>query len=306
MGGMVTTGSSESASLCASAPLEAWSQLCIVGLGLIGGSLACALRARLPGLRLVGIEREQSLHNPLLASLVDEVIAEQDEAAVQRAFHGSELICVATPVATIAGWLERALAQGSVVTDCGSSKRTISAAALASGHAARFVPGHPMAGAGADRSALTAGLFEGRPWVLCPEQCQPEALAAVARLVTLIGARPVRMTAAAHDRAVAVTSHAPRLVASVLMALGEQQQALEAAGPAFERITRGAGGSLEMWRDVLDSNADEVARALRLLIGELEQCASELEQGRVERNLAALAAGERAREAFDAKRRSAG
>lgn len=299
-------GSSESSRLRAAAPLEAWSQVCIVGLGLMGGCLASALRQRLPRLRLVGIEREQSLHNPLLAPLVDELCGEHEHERVERAFRGSELICVATPVATISGWLERALAHGNVVTDCGSSKRAISAAALGSPHAARFVPGHPMAGAGADRSAVNPALFEGRPWVLCPEQCEPEALGAVERLVTRVGARPVRMTAAVHDRAVAVTSHAPRLVASVLMALAEQQQALDAAGPAFERITRGAGGSLEMWRDVLASNADEVARALRLLMRELEQCASELEQGKVERNLAALAGAERAREAFDARRRPIG
>src|SRR5688572_7508977 len=242
--------------LPAAAPLEAWSQVCIVGLGLIGGSLARALRQQLPRLRLVGIEREQSLHNPALAGLVDELCGEHERERVEHAFRSSELICVATPVATISAWLERALAQGNVVTDCGSSKRAIAAAALASGNAARFVPGHPMAGAGADRSALTPTLFEGRPWVLCPEQCRPEALGAVERLVSRIGARPVQMTAAVHDRAVAVTSHAPRLVASVLMALAERQQALAAAGPAFERITRGAGGSLEMWRDVLDSNAD--------------------------------------------------
>ncbi|MEY4550763.1 MAG: hypothetical protein RL685_6958 [Pseudomonadota bacterium] len=299
----ILPGSAASSALAASAPLEAWSQVCIVGLGLIGGSLARALRQRLPTLRLVGIERAQSLHNPALGLLVDEVCAEDDRARVEHAFQRSELICVATPVATISGWLGRALAHGNVVTDCGSSKRAISAAALASGHASRFVPGHPMAGAGADRSALTPALFEGRPWLLCPEQCDAQALAAVEALVTLVGARPVRMTAAVHDRAVALTSHAPRLVASVLMALAEEQQALDAAGPAFERITRGAGGSLEMWRDVLDSNADEVARALRLLMGELERCASELEQGRVERNLATLAAAERAREAFDARRR---
>lgn len=301
-----SAGSTESALARAAAPLEAWSQVCIVGLGLIGGCLARALRQRLPGLRLVGVEREQSLQNPLLPTLVDELCGERDVERVEHAFRNSELICVATPVATISGWLGRALAHGNVVTDCGSSKRAISAAALASGHAARFVPGHPMAGAGADRSALSPALFEGRPWLLCPEQCEPRALGAVERLVTLLGAHPVRMTAVEHDRAVAVTSHAPRLVASVLMALGEQQQALAAAGPAFERITRGAGGSLEMWRDVLGSNADEVARALRLLMGELEQCASELEQGRVERNLATLAAAERAREAFDAGRRPAG
>jgi len=160
-----------------------------------------------------------------------------------------------------------------------------------------------MAGAGADRAALTPDLFQGRPWVLCPEHAPPAALDAVERLVACVGARPVRMAADAHDRAVAVTSHAPRLVASVLMALADQERALDAAGPAFERITRGAGGALEMWRDVLGSNADEVARALRLLMAELEMCASELEGGRVDQNLSILSAAERARESFDERRR---
>jgi prephenate dehydrogenase len=160
-----------------------------------------------------------------------------------------------------------------------------------------------MAGAGADRSALSAELFQGRTWLVCPEQADPLAVDAVERMVARVGAQPARIAARAHDRAVAVTSHAPRLVASVLMALAEQEQALAAAGPAFERITRGAGGSLEMWRDILGSNADEVARALRSLVKELESCAVELEQGRVEHNLSTLAAAERAREAFDTKRR---
>jgi prephenate dehydrogenase len=190
-----------------------------------------------------------------------------------------------------------------VVTDCGSSKRGIASAALALPERRRFVPGHPMAGAGADRSALTAELYEGRTWLLCPEQSDPVAVDAVERLVTCIGARPVRIGADAHDRAVALTSHAPRLVASVLMALAEQAGALDAAGPAFERITRGAGGSPEMWRDILGSNSDEIARALRLLMGELEACAVELEGARVDRNLTTLAAAERAREKFDAQRR---
>jgi prephenate dehydrogenase len=288
--------------LAAAAPLTSWSQVCIVGLGLIGGSLARALRRHLPALRLVGIEREAALPR-LPGDLVDAAFADHDVAGVDAALAGSELICIATPVGAISAWLERALRHPGVVTDCGSSKRAITSAVLGSIDRRRFVPGHPMAGAGADRTALAAELFEGRTWLLCPEQSDPVAVDAVERLVTRIGARPVRIASDAHDRAVALTSHAPRLVASVLMALAEQAGALDAAGPAFERITRGAGGSPEMWRDILGSNSDEIARALRLLIGELEGCAVELEAARVEQNLSTLAAAERAREKFDAKRR---
>jgi prephenate dehydrogenase len=294
------------AQLAAAAPLEQWSQVCIVGLGLIGGSLARALRQQLPQLRLVGIDRAGALPR-LPAGLVDEALSEQEGGRIDAAFASSELICLATPVGVIASWLERALRQRAVVTDCGSSKRSIAGAARALPERSRFVPGHPMAGAGADRSALSAELFQGRTWLVCPEQADPVAVDAVERMVARVGAQPARIAAEAHDRAVALTSHAPRLVASVLMALAEQEQALAAAGPAFERITRGAGGSLEMWRDILGSNADEIARALRLLVKELEACAVELDQGHVEHNLSTLSAAERAREAFDAKgRRPAG
>lgn len=290
----------------AAASLAGWSQVSIVGLGLIGGSLARALRRHLPRLRLVGIERSAALPSLASLGLVDELLAESDVAAIERAFGASQLICLATPVSVIGGWLRRALQHPGVVTDCGSSKRAIAMQARGLPAAARFVPGHPMAGAGADRSASSAELFEGRPWVLCADAAEPSALHAVEQLVTLVGACPVHMTVDAHDRAVALTSHAPRLVASVLMALAEGHGALAAAGPAFERLTRAAGGSADVWRDILGSNADEVARALRLLTQELEACALELEQGSVERSLATLVAADRAREAFDAGRRRPG
>jgi len=285
----------------AAAALAGWSQISIGGLGLIGGSLARALRRQLPRLRLVGIERSTAL--PTSAPLVDELLPESDAAGIDRALAASQLICLATPVSAIGGWLRRALQHPGVVTDCGSSKRAIAEQARGLPAAARFVPGHPMAGAGADRSASSEDLFQGRPWVLCPEAAEPAALQAVEQLVTLVGARPVHMTVEAHDRAVALTSHAPRLVASVLMGLAERHGALPAAGPAFERVTRGAGGSVDVWRDILGSNADEVAHALRLLTIELEACAGELEQGSVERSLGTLVAADRAREAFDAGRR---
>jgi prephenate dehydrogenase len=278
-----------------------WSRVSIVGLGVIGGSMASALRARLPRLHLTGIDREEVASAGSARALVDECFSERDSPAVERAFAASDLIFLAAPVSAIRRWLDTALNHEAWVTDCGSTKRELAAAARALPGGGRFVPGHPMAGAGASRAAASADLFEGRPWVLCPEGAEPAALEAVERLVRLIGGRPVRMSAVEHDRAVALTSHAPRLVSSALAVLVERAGAFDAAGPAFERLLRGAGGSPEMWRDVLQSNADEVAQALRQLLTELSSCVDELERSGVERCLDTLAAAETARAAFEGR-----
>jgi prephenate dehydrogenase len=279
---------------------ERWTRVSIVGLGVIGGSMARALRQRLSQLELVGIDRAEVVRGAP-RSLVDECIIEMDLEAVQRAFATSDLVFLAAPIHAIRRWLTPALAHAALVTDCGSTKRELARAAQALPSGARFVPGHPMAGigAGAARGAVTADLFEGWPWLLCPEGVDPRALEAVERLVALVGARPVHLAAAQHDWAVALTSHAPRLIASVLTALVEREGAFIAAGPAFERLMRGAGGGPEMWRDVLQTNADQVARALRVVLAELGACADELERAQVDGSLRALAAAEHARETLE-------
>jgi prephenate dehydrogenase len=293
---------SDPRSLKATPSLDSWSQISVVGLGLIGGSMSLALREQLPQVRIVGIDRDRALGAAAASALADQYVSERDAAGVAQAFGGSDLIFLATPVSGIKRWLGQALQQAPLVTDCGSTKREIAAAAADLGN--HFVPGHPMAGAGPRRSEARPDLFQGQPWILCPEGADPAALDIVEALVARVGARPVRMTAVAHDRAVALTSHAPRLVASVMSALVEREGAFAAAGPAFQRLVHGAGGSAEMWHDVLASNADEVARALRLVLAELQGCAEELEQGaRLERSLAVLAAADQARSAFESVRR---
>jgi len=283
---------------------ERWSRVVIVGLGLIGGSMARALRERLPALGLIGVDRPEVIALDATRRLVDSTVADADASEVERAFADADLVFLAAPINGIRRWLAPALARGALVTDAGSTKRELASAAHAVPHGGRFVPGHPMAGAGGSRTA-TPDLFVGRPWLLCPEGVQPAALEAVERLVALVGGRAVHMTAARHDRAVALTSHLPRLMASVLTTLVERDGAVAAAGPAFERMLRGAGGAPEMWRDVLRSNADEVARALRELLGELAACAEQLEAGDLERSLDTLAAAERARDALDEASRGA-
>jgi prephenate dehydrogenase len=277
---------------------ERWSKVSVVGLGVIGGSMARALRQRLPHLELVGIDRPDVIAGAP-RTLVDECIIEVDLEAVKRAFATSDLVFLAAPIRAIHRWLDLALEYATLVTDCGSTKRELAWTAQASPSGTRFVPGHPMTGVGAARGAASADLFEGWPWVLCPDGVDVRALEAVEQLVGLVGARPVHMGAAQHDWAVALTSHAPRLIASVLTALVEREGAFIAAGPAFERLMRGAGGAPEMWRDVLQTNSDQVARALRVVLAELAACADELERSDVERSLATLASAERAREALE-------
>src|SRR5690606_29107912 len=110
----------------------------------------------------------------------------------------SDVIFLAAPVSAIRRWLAPALVHRAVVTDSGSTKREIAAAARALPGAPRFVPGHPMAGAGGGSSAASGDLFEGRPWVLCPDGIDPAAFAAVKALVARVGARPLEMNAEAH------------------------------------------------------------------------------------------------------------
>jgi prephenate dehydrogenase len=164
-----------------------------------------------------------------------------------------------------------------VVTDCGSTKREIAHAAAEHARGTSFVPGHPMAGLPDGGIENARGdLFDGRTWIVCPERAEVGARAAVMEMIALTGAHVVELSPEAHDRAVAITSHLPQLVASGLYALGEGENARIAMGPAFERVTRGAGGLESMWSDIFETNADEVARAADALSQELAKVAAGL------------------------------
>jgi prephenate dehydrogenase len=202
-------------------------------------------------------------------------------AAVARALADSTLTVLAAPVSVIGEHVAWALEHAAIVTDCGSTKRGVVEAARKSARFHRFVPGHPMAGLpeGGIRNA-SAELFRDRTWIVCAEDADADAVVEVERLVAQVGARGLRLSAELHDAAVARTSHLPQLIASALSLIGEAHGARGAAGPAFERATRIAGGPESMWRDIFASNGDEVARALRELFTELEPVLAELEAAR--------------------------
>ncbi len=252
-------------------------RLAIVGFGLIGGSIALAARMRRVAERVVAVDRADVLALPEARGAADDLIDVAEDARVREVLAGADLVVVATPVGAIEANIGEVLDVSEAVTDCGSTKRAILASAARSSRCHRFVPGHPMAGlpqGGIQRAR--ADLFEGRPWLLCPEQSEASAVARVEHLVTGVGAVPLRLTADEHDRAVALTSHVPQLLASVLAVLAESRDALVAAGPGFHSATRVAGGGEAMWRDILATNADEVSVVLDALVTELDVMARSL------------------------------
>jgi prephenate dehydrogenase len=253
-------------------------RVAIFGFGLIGASIAAAVRQAEPGIELIAIDLPEALGTPEVCALSDAQIDGTDRARVQSALEDADLCVLAAPVSVIRAQLPILLESVQVVTDCGSTKRSICAAVSGLPRAGRFVPGHPMAGGPGGGAALArADLFLRQTWLLCPENSDPDALQRVEQLLALVGANSVHMSLAAHDRAVAYTSHVPQLVASALRVLAGNADALLAAGPAYRATTRSAGGAEVMWRDIFAANADQISPVLRELAAELQGVAQGLE-----------------------------
>jgi prephenate dehydrogenase len=253
--------------------------LTIVGFGLIGASLAAALKARDPTVHVVAADVAEALSVDAVRDLSDERYDVGLPGALESAMRGTELTVLAAPVRVIEQQLPIALQVATRITDCGSTKRTIARASAAP----LFVPGHPMAGrptGGA--AAATSDLFEKKRWLLCPEGRDADVVRFVRSVVEYVGAHVVEMSADDHDRAVAVTSHVPQLFASALAVHARRVHAEVAAGPAFVSATRVAGGNLAMWRDSFSTNADAVSEVITDLAGELERIGRALRAGDVE------------------------
>lgn len=253
--------------------------LVIVGVGLVGGSVARAAKAAAPSCRLVAVDVAGACDELVSSGLFSEVLCEPAPTELARVLGTCELALASVPVSALTELLPTLLDHAPVVTDVGSTKRAVLGAV--SGHPRRehFVAGHPMAG-GPDGgfSESRSDLFRGRPWIVCSAGSHPAARDVVLSLLTLVGASAVEMSAAEHDRGVALTSHVPQLLASALLdQAGRLGGAARARGPAFERLTAGGGGH-EMWRDVLRTNADEVASAARELGVQLSLLADALER----------------------------
>jgi prephenate dehydrogenase len=239
----------------------------VVGLGLIGGSLARALTRA--GYGVIGVDRESVRRRAVRAGAVAGTTGTIEAAA------GVDVMVLAAPPEAnrrLLRRLARVARPGLVITDVSSVKQRIATDAKALGLVS-FVPGHPMAGnEGAGFAASSPDLFLGRPWVLSPA-ADPRALRPVRAIVRAVGARPVLVEPAEHDRAVAFLSHVPQLVAWALLAGAKgdpvARKHLGLAGPGFHDMTRLARSPRALWREILSENAREVGRALRKLRHEL-------------------------------------
>lgn len=249
----------------------------VVGLGLIGGSMALGLRAA--GARVLGVDVDEvALALALQRGAIDAASTDLDTVA------GADLVIVATPLAQVAAVgiaAARRMRQGAVLTDTGSVKAPVVAAI----HAAlppgiRYVGGHPMAGSERQgMAAADAALLEGRPFVITPTaRTAPGAVAVVQEVVERIGMRPVVMDPIDHDEMVAQVSHLPYLVSVALMR-SAVEEAREIGGPALEEMTRVARSPQAMWQEICRANREAILRALSRFEAELARLRRGLEEG---------------------------
>ena len=247
-------------------------RVAVIGVGLIGGSFALALKAAKLCGHVVGVGR--SAANLTLAKergIIDSIATDAGDA---------DLVLVATPLAqfpAVLAALAPRLKPSAIVTDAGSTKRDVVAAARAALGAkiSQFVPAHPIAGAEkSGAAAASADLFRGKRVVLAPLAENPApCLAAVEAAWTACGARVTRMSAEEHDAVFAAVSHLPHLLAYALVhefaGRGNSAQLFSYAAGGFRDFTRIASSHPEMWRDICVANRQP-------LLAELDRYAEKL------------------------------
>jgi prephenate dehydrogenase len=253
----------------------------IVGLGLIGGSIALAARRTWPSALVIGVDCKDVLEEAMRRQAVD--VAADDLIVLAEA----ELVVLAAPVRRNIALLERLDAhvkRPAVVTDTGSTKRAIVDAARSLPPRLRFVGGHPLGGsAKGGLEHARPDLFAGRPWLLTPVGPANEVVERLSAFARALGAVPRTVSAAAHDRMLAYLSHLPQLTASALLqVIGDAVGAdgLGLAGRGLVDTTRLAASPAGIWQDIAATNADEIRAALDTLIAVLEALREDMSQGR--------------------------
>ncbi len=253
-------------------------RLGVVGLGLIGGSIAQAARAAIPSLHVVGVDRQVILDVATDQGLIDQGVALEQAGP---ALAGCDLVVFCLPVLQIIEVLDRLkddLRQGPVLTDTGSTKNAVMEAAEAA-DLPLYVGGHPMAGkAQGGLAHADAGLFRGATWFVCPHpQSDEGAVARVRAFVAELGARPVELDAQEHDLAVALTSQVPHVVVNALAETVLDDGALDSAGGSLRLLLQIAGAPVETWQDTLRTNQAAVRESLRRFADHLLALSDELD-----------------------------
>jgi prephenate dehydrogenase len=253
----------------------------IIGLGLIGGSIALAAREIWPSSLVIAVDNKDVLETAMRLHAID--VAADDLIVLAEA----DLVILAAPVRqnlALLDELDEYLRQPAVITDTGSTKREIVNAAKTLPSRFTFIGGHPLGGAAASGlEHARPDLFKGRPWLFTPTtDSGGEPLEKLLAFAVALGALPRTLDVAAHDRLLAFLSHLPQLTASALMhVVGEAvgEEGLGLAGRGLVDTTRLASSPAEIWRDIAATNADEIGPALDTLIGLLEDLRADLTTG---------------------------
>jgi prephenate dehydrogenase len=288
--------------------LPAPPKLVVLGVGLIGGSFALALKQRGVVGEVVGIGRSRAnLDDAIAAGIVDRAVTR--DGPWVRELGDADVVVLATPVGEFPALFEAiagALSPKAVLTDGGSTKQDVVAAARATLGAAlpRFVPAHPIAGteqSGA-RSAF-ATLFDARRVVLTPlPETDADALARVRALWEACGAEIVSLEPAVHDRVLAAVSHLPHFLAAAYVAdlavRSDARDLFAMAGSGFRDFTRIAASSPPMWRDIGLANRDALRAEIAAYRGALDVLDAAFRDGDGRALLALLDAAAQARRAW--------
>ena len=256
----------------------------IIGVGLIGGSLGLALRARAGAGEVRGFDPDPAAVADGLAR--GAITTGCDSVA--DAVAGAGAVFVAAPVGLIGDLARQALSaagEDCVVSDVGSSKGAV-LACLDAAERERFIGGHPICGS--ERGGVAHAredLFDGATYFLTPPpEARPDLYERLHALVAAIGARPSAIEAEVHDRLMALVSHLPHVIASALIhqaaaTAPQGREALRSSGPSFVDLTRVAGANPPLWADILLANRDAVIRAIRDQTGRLREVEGALASG---------------------------
>jgi len=259
-------------------------RIAVLGVGLIGGSIGLAAREHVEDAEVVGFGRDR---DRLRVALERGAIHRAADSAA-AALDGADMCFACAPVGALPALVRDALESAGpdcLVTDVGSTKQDLVAAV----DDPRFVGGHPIAGAEtAGVEHARADLFQGAVWYLTPLPVSEGLLyERLHRFVVDVGARPVAVDPATHDRLVAVFSHLPHVLANVLASqaagrLLEHGEALRQVGPSFRDMTRVAGANTEMWADIYRANQAAIVEEIRGFRRALEDLEERLAGGDVE------------------------
>lgn len=254
----------------------------IVGLGLIGGSIALAARQTWPAGLVIGVDRKDVLERAMVMHAID--VAADDPIVLAEA----DLVILAAPIQQnleLLAELADNVSGSAVITDTGSTKREMVEAAKSLPERLTFVGGHPLGGAA--RGGIEHArpdLFTGRPWLFTPNKGHDtQTLDKLKSFATGLGAVPQILSPEDHDRLLAFISHLPQLTVSALMHVVGQaarEEGLSLSGRGLQDTTRLASSPADIWKEVCATNADEIGSALDALITVLRELRADLRTGK--------------------------